>query len=94
MYSFQKMDKSREVLYYESLILKSKFFYIECIATTVNFDQPFYPCTYVEQVPLGTHIIPKLTFYIDKSAYYKGILAFFLEIDFCIFSYQNTENPT
>ena len=49
---------------------------------------------YVEQVPLGTHTIPKLIFDIDKSAYYKAILAIFLRIDFCIFRCQNKENPS
>lgn len=29
------------------------------------------PCTYVEQVPLGTHTILNPIFDIDKSAYYK-----------------------
>ena len=38
----RKMDKSREVLYYEPSILKYKFFYIECIAAAINLDQPFY----------------------------------------------------
>jgi len=52
------------------------------------------PCAYVEQVPLGTHTIPKLIFDIDKSAYYKAILAIFLRIDFCIFRCQNKENPS
>lgn len=51
-------------------------------------------CTNVEQVPLGTHTIPKLIFDIDKSAYYKAILAIFLRIDFCIFRCQNKENPS
>lgn len=80
MYSFQifffKMDKSREVLYYEPSILKWKFFYIECIAAAINLDPPFYP---LQQVPLGTHTIPKLIFDIDKSAYYKAILAIFFK---------------
>jgi hypothetical protein len=47
MYSFQKnekkMDKSREVLYYEPSILKLEFLYIECIAAAINLDPPFYP---------------------------------------------------
>lgn len=75
------MNKSREVLYYEPSILKFEFFYIECIAAAINWDPPFYPtpCTYVEQVPLGTHTIPNLIFDIDKSAYYKSILAIFFQ---------------
>jgi hypothetical protein len=54
--------------------------------------EPGTPCAYVEQVPLGTHTIPKLIFDIDKSAYYKAILAIFLRIDFCIFRCQNKQN--
>jgi hypothetical protein len=70
-----------------------KSLFIECIAAAINFDQPFYPPAPTLNVPLGTHTIPKLIFDIDKSAYYKAILAIFLRIDFCIFRCQNKENP-
>lgn len=43
------------------------------------------PCTYVEQVPLGTHTILNPIFDIDKSAYYKWILAIFCKNSFLHF---------
>lgn len=69
----KKMNKSREVLYYELSILKFKFFYIECIAAAINLDQPFYPLhlRWTGTFTLGTHTIPKLIIDIDKTAYYK-----------------------
>jgi hypothetical protein len=57
------------ILYYELSILKFEFFYIECIAAAINLIRLSTPCTYVEQVPLGTHTIPKLILDIDKTAY-------------------------
>ena len=49
-----------------------------------KFGSAFLPPAPTLNVPLGTHTIPKLIFDIDKSAYYKAILAIFLRIDFCL----------